>query len=73
MMCVARPIPNAIAKKQNMALVPRLRREYEVRPILFGLYAKHWWLNQQCYKKGFREEPFRGALAYWRGIIRYLE
>jgi len=24
-------------------------------------------------KTGFREEPFRGALAYWRGIIRYLE
>ena len=24
-------------------------------------------------KKALCEEPFRGALAYWRGIIRYLE
>jgi len=30
MMCVAYPIPSAIAKKQKMALVPRLRWEYEV-------------------------------------------
>ena len=30
MMCVACPIPSALAKNQKMALVPRLRREYEV-------------------------------------------
>ena len=49
MMCVARPIPNVIAKKQNMALVPRLRREYEVS-ILQLWYRGHSWLA--CYIQG---------------------